>query len=147
MHWKCIAVTRVRNKSISCPVRDLCRARHREVFFITLRVQCGSSSWTILLHTGTRSCAEHPSLPQILEFCQLPCSNHILAPVVLCTGWLVIKILRVDRYGCRRINGYVHFPKFALRASWEIIVRSLMHTRGSCCVGPFLESFLIATNP
>ena len=56
----------------------------------------------------TRSCAEQPSLPRILQFCQLWRSGPVLAPVVPRTGWFAIK----SQDGRRRINGHVCFPKF-----------------------------------
>ncbi len=99
------------------------------VFFIPLCVQCRSSSWTILVFTGTRSCAEQPSLPKILQFCQLPRSNPILAPVVSRKGWFVI-ISQEDRYSCRRINDRVHFPKFGFAGVvWPSDYRSIANAR------------------
>ncbi len=118
-------------------------------YFIPLRVQCGSSSWTVRVHTGTRSCTEQPSLPKILQFCQVPCSGPVLALVVPRTGWFAIKSQEWIATGAVELMVMFIFQNLALRASCdqEIIVRSLMHARGSCCVGPIFESFLIATSP
>ena len=103
---------RVTNGSISCPGRDLHGARHREGF--SYSIACAMRE-QFVDNTGayrdTFVCraAISPKNTSILSI--LPLKPRI-GPGRAPHGLVCDQKSRIDRYGRRRINGHVHFPKF-----------------------------------